>query len=224
MFIRCFKDSCLRPSWHLHFPSHTELPVLPQAAHQNIQTARTLQVTETAYRFDGGTASRLILSDGNRITVLAEKLCLSDPASTYTSFAFELTEDFSINVADNNRLVMRSGDQGAKLFRLASAMDGQDTLSSSGLMLPDGIPERKLLQFSLYPGLYHFGNRQTSLYVLVQAERSQIRKWHIQWKPDGYYAVTSPDGICRYQILTDGKAVTLREPETGNTISGVFEL
>ena len=222
MFIRCFKDCCIRPLWRLHTPGHIELPVLPQQIQENFRTFQTLQAAETAYRFDGGTASRLILSADNRIVILAEKLCLNNQVSTYTSFAFELTEDFSINVADHNRLVMRSGDQAAKLFHLASAMDDQDTLSSSGLMLPDGIPERKLLRFSLYSGLHNFGNRQTSLYGLVQTERSQIRKWHIKRKPGGFYAVTSPDGVCRYQILTDGESVTLRKPETGNAISGTL--
>ncbi len=157
------------------------------------------------FTFPGGRGFRTVLTDGETVAFLRDRVIFDEPRCLYA--AFHAAGDVTCNVADKHRLVLRSGEEGIKCFRLLSEADGEDTLEKSGLLLPDGTPPGGGLRYAFYAGLYRYGREQTVDAVFVKAAADRIGAWHIV--PGDGWEISDPEKRVRFTVRAERDRLTL---------------
>lgn len=220
VFLKWFQEAAEHPVWRFCAkgisPEHAD----PLLLRQQNERCGAFVVTKNEYGFDGGRAVRIFATDGKHVGVLAEWFLLDDSRSVYTSFHCPITSDINCNVVGKNRLVFRSADEGAKLFRLVAMVDGADAMEGSGLLLPDGFFDSNTMRFTPYSGLYGFGREHLSIFAMTQERRDKVKGWHME-NGDGI-EISAPDKSCRVRIYAERDKLMLVDPVTGEHLTFMY--
>lgn len=209
MFLKRFADAAAYPVWRFRTKSGAEEAALPVVASTETKVCGGFTVTKTEYAVSGGRATRVLITDGQQIAVVVDRLSLTEPRSVYTTFSAPQEKDLTCNVANRSRLVLRSAERGAKLFRLWQTVDGADGMDSAGLLLPDGFSDGAI-RLAFYSGLYSFGRDHLSVFGLAEEQSDKVKGWHME-QGEGI-EITAPDKSCRLRLLVDGNTVTVIDP------------
>lgn len=219
MFLERFADDVAYPVWRFRTKNGAEEKALPVIVSAETRICGGFTVTKNEYTVSGGRATRVFATDGQHVSVLAEHLILDEPRSVYTSFCVPAGKEMNCNVADKNRLVLRSEGLGAKLFRLANALDGTDIMEKNGLLLPDGFSDG-MVRITLYSGLYGFGCRHLAVFGLAEEQSDKIKGWHME-RGDGI-EISAPDKECRVRIYAVADRLTLVDPHTLERVTFLY--
>ncbi len=128
-------------------------------------------------------ATRVFVSDGKFVSFFSEEFSATQKIKVYSSFSFACDKDFTCNVANKHRLVLRRGEHGTKLFRLSHIIDDEDITNQCGLLLPDGMEKQDSLRLTFYSGLYTSGKCHKVLYSLFRDTAERIKTWHLRETP-----------------------------------------
>lgn len=164
------------PAWYFREKGVGDTPACPREEKRESVTLDGFTVTKTVYTVTGGRAVRVSAS-GAQVAAVVDFITLDESRAVYTPFSLPPWENLNINVVSRDRLVLRA-DTGAKLFRIASLLDGKPT-EGAGLLLPDGFLEGQM-RFSYYSGLYGYGRRHVCGYAVCEDTLQDIIYWHIE--------------------------------------------
>lgn len=167
--------------------------------------------------FNGGNAVRIYGKAGENVSFVFERFNYERICAQHTYFEFPFSEDTNINVADKTKLVFRAKGRGMKWFRLLSQTDENDTLASSGLLLPSAFPDEHTMQISAYSGIHNYGLSQNVLHVFVEETDKDIPLWHIK-NGDGF-EIYSPDDICRFKAFFENGIFTVKATDSENAVT-----
>ena len=182
------------PAWYFREKGVGDTPAAPEKLSEESLALGAYTVTRTRYAVAGGSAERIVATDGREVAVVIERITLDEKRAVYTPITLPARENLSCNVVSRDRLVLRA-DTGAKLVRVGAYIDGKPT-EGAGLLLPDGLGE-DTLRFSFYSGLYGYGKRHLCAYAVCEDSLENIIYWHIE--PEGGATVVSPrQGFSRY--------------------------
>lgn len=216
MFLERFDDAAMHPAWRFREKTGKEETVTPVAVSIDTRICGAFAVTRTAYSVPGGRAIRFLATDKKHISALVEWVSLDAPRSLYTSFFIPANKDLNCNVANKNRLVLRSEENGAKLFRLFGTVDGADFMEGSGLLLPDGF-SNDMMRITPYSGLYGFGCRHLSAFAMTEDLSDCIKGWHMEGGVKT--EITAPDKTCLARIELNEECVTFTDVRSETNIT-----
>ena len=190
-FFRWAEDRARRGLWDFITKEPRETVSREAAPAAEKREARG-RIRAVAYVFEpeGAAVERTLVTVDERAAFLLEEIRFDRPRVAHSYFDLALTGDLNVNVADRTRLVFRRGGDGMKWFRLVSETDGNDTLSSCGLLLPAGFPDGETMRVSAYSGLYHYGLAHETLHVFITGDSGSIARWHVQPTEDGFGVFT----------------------------------
>ncbi len=193
-------------------PYETQLKLI-----KNTYEETEISVSSYVYENSSKTVSakRICFSDEKNIVFFVDFIESAEDVCVYTDFTvanFDLSA--SCNVADKNKLVIRNHHCGIKHFRMDAALDGTSILDKTGLMMPASIKENGDITYAMYDGLYGFGKKHMSCYVLSSEKLDQIAFWHLKGTQRGYLAEAPnrTDGV-EIEILDD--CINLYDHNTG---------
>ena len=213
MFLERFVHDA--PVWRFRTKKGVEVLALPVKALEKTKTCGSFSVTKTEYTVSGGRATRVLVTDGQQIALVVDRLSLAEPNSVYTTFFVPQEKDLTCNVANRNRLVLRSAGRGAKFFRLWQAVDETDGMDAAGLLLPDGFSEGAI-RLAFYSGLYSFGREHLTAFALVEEQGDKVKDWHME-QGEGI-EITAPDKSCRLRLFVEQSGAILVDPLTDDRI------
>ena len=125
------------------------------------------------------TAQRTVLKIGKQITFVIDDTVTGEPVSVYADFKLENTDAKTwCNVADKHKIVARNDEIAVKHFRLMSAVDDAVLMDKAGLLMPAQIYEDFSVGYSMYEGLYCFGQKHFTCYGFCADKPENIDKWH----------------------------------------------
>lgn len=214
MFLDSFEASAATPEWRFRARNGDVEWVTPLRVSHQVDLCGAFRVSETEYRWNTGSALRLLVTDGRWVAMLAEWIRTDGPSCAHTTFRMPQEADLCCNVASKNRLVLRAAGRGAKLFRLYHTVDGGDWMDSGGLLLPDGITENAV-KITPYSGLRGFGTRHFSVFAMTEDQSDRIPGWHMEGLDR--VEITDPNKVSRLSILSDGARLTLGVPGAEKT-------
>lgn len=172
-----------------------------------------LEFTLYGYRCEELNASRIIVSDRERLCFVFDKVHTAFPASLYTDFYIGGSlGEMSCNIADINRIVVRSGGMFYKFFRLYNCLNGESKMEKAGLMLPDKNPQNTDLKLSYYEGIHGLYNTHISLYGICGDVEQNCWAWH--YKVSGsVFSAQPPEGAKEcFSVSIDGGKFTVFSP------------
>ena len=107
------------------------------------------------------------------------------------------------NIADKHRITVRNEAVGFKHFRLLSETDGQDVMSTAGMLMPASILENGDVVYTMYEGLYNFGYTHDIVYGFAISDPVDIKTWHFVHDESGCL-VEPPDKNGGWHFSYDG--------------------
>lgn len=164
------------PAWYFREKGVGDTPAAAREVAKECATLDGITLEKTTYTVTGGRAVRFV-AKGAQAAAVVDFITLTESRAVYTPFFLPTAEKLNANVVSRDRLVLRA-DTGAKLFRIASRIDGKNT-EGAGLLLPDGFSEGKM-RFSFYSGLYGYGRRHVSAFAVCEDSLQDIIYWHIE--------------------------------------------
>lgn len=207
MFLSAFERAAEAPILRFRDKTGKDIFPCPILLEEQVDALGEFSVCKRTYKVASGIVTRIAVSDGAHIGVLAETVRLEEPLAVYTSFDLPITEDSTCNVAGKSRLVFRAAGEGAKLFRLVQTLDGNDVQEAAGLLLPDGFSVPNAVRTTFYSGLHGFGTRHCAIYAMTVERSDLIHLWHME-KKDGY-EISDPDKRCRLKIFAETEGITI---------------
>lgn len=152
---------------------------------------------------------RVYIALGKHTYFIIDKLQTKERLNVYSDFILK-NRDLKTwcNIADKHRITVRNENAGFKHFRLMSEMDGQDIMNTSGLLLPSEVYENGDIVYTMYEGLYNFGEHHDMLYGFAASDPVDIKTWHFVQNETGYL-VEPPDKIGGWCFSYDGKSAKM---------------
>jgi len=140
-------------------------------------------IKATCYRYKAADHSisgiRICIEAGDHACFFVDQLTTDENLCVYTDFCLNnAAGDTWCNIADKNKLVARASLSGMKHFYLQAEADGQDILPKSGLLMPYKIDDNKNIHYSMYEGLYSYGNHHLNLFGFCHTNSATIKRWH----------------------------------------------
>jgi len=156
--------------------------------------------SEFVYEACGIVAKRMSFQIGNSVAFVYDSIDSEKELCVYSDFVIQ-NNDLSVecNIADKSKLVIRSKNTGIKHFRLSSLLDECSVMDSIGILMPYKVKSNGDIVYSMYEGLYNYGNKHRCLFGFTADSPEKIPGWHFYDSDKGFKAC-APGNATEHEI------------------------